>query len=204
MGRFRMNSKRRIAVIATVGLIVIATISIAVSTALGFPEKERSRDEVVRELLDQDIRKADRRDQLIAEFEKRTKEMPVEQMREEYAKLNRQLEAEGLGTIMFDRGPLTRGTEIVIAGRKMRLPDNAEIRAILSNGLTPSLPRDMTESPTTVAVITRGNSSITLDMTTGRVVEIHFAPGEKNAFDFVKAHFPEHASTIDALAEAQP
>lgn len=202
MGKFRMYSKRKVAIIATVGLIVLATISMAVSTAMGFPEKERPRDEIMRELLAQDLRKTDRRDQLIAEFEKRTKEMPVEQMRAEYAKLNQQLEAEGLGTITFDRGPLTRGAEIEIAGRKIRLPNDAEVGGIIQEGI-PIDPSISLDSMLPYIVIFRGQSAIHIHLNTGHVLYGWFAPGEQGAFDFLKTYFPEQVSAIDALQEKQ-
>ncbi len=88
--------------------------------------------------------------------------------------------------IVHFAGPETRGTEVLIAGKKIKLPEDAEL-----GGLT--------LSDSLMFRIIRGNSIIRIGCKTGEVSFGIIAQGEEGAFDFLKQYFPDQAEAIDSL-----
>lgn len=84
-------------------------------------------------------------------------------------------------------GPETRGIEWLIGGKKIRLPEDAELGGHLTtaNGV--------------MLVIIRGNSTMSIEQTTGKVYFCSIARGEEAAFDFIKQAFPDQAEIIDSF-----
>jgi hypothetical protein len=89
---------------------------------------------------------------------------------------------------LYVAGPETRGIEWLIGGKKIKLPEDAELGGVLTtdNGF--------------MLVIIRGNSTMSIDQNTGKVYFCNIARGEEAAFDFIKQAFPDQAQIIDSFA----
>lgn len=78
-------------------------------------------------------------------------------------------------------GPATKGSTIFIAGRKVQLPPDAYVESWIVSGFCegpcPELP---------LYVLKRGNSKISVSARSGTLGEEKVAPGEADAFDFLK------------------
>ena len=106
---------------------------------------------------------------------------------EQFAAWNAEREKEFLahnkpGKVGKLSGPETKGTVIRVKNREIRLPDDAYLArgpVIADCAAGTKCPR----SP--IQVIARGNSFISVDAD-GKTVEMKIAPGEENAFDFLK------------------
>ena len=85
-------------------------------------------------------------------------------------------------------GPETRGIEWLIGGKKIKLPEDAELGGVL------------TTDDGFMLVILRGNSTMSIELTTGKVYFCSIACGEEAAFDFIKQAFPDQAEIIDSFA----
>lgn len=115
---------------------------------------------------------------------------------EEKRAIARELEQErikwGGTTTRYLGGPETRGTETCIAGKTVKLPDDAEL-----GGFAPLLPH----SPQSII---RGNSVISIGVHDGTITGGRIAPGEEGIFDFLKEIFPDQSDAIDALPVGEP
>jgi len=142
---------------------------------------------------------------VFAEYRRKLAEATTEE--EAYAlqqELSDELQMRGLGGISFWGGPPTRGTEVLIAGKNVRLPDDTELDGV-TTGVTPAIGLDgscpicdrLDDLPW--LNIVRGDSKITVGLNTGVVVGGRVAVGEEAAFDFLKDEFPEQAEAIDRL-----
>jgi hypothetical protein len=85
-------------------------------------------------------------------------------------------------------GPETRGIEWSIGGKIIKLPEDAELGGHL------------TTNDGVLLLIIRGNSTMYIEQTTGKVSFCIIARGEEAAFDFIKQAFPDQAETIDSFA----
>ena len=143
---------------------------------------------------------------LFAEYEEKLAQVITEE--EMWAlelEFSNELESRGLGSMGFWGGPLTGGTEVTIAGKKIRLPDDAQLDGVVVSVL-PAISLDdggcaicdrLDDLPW--LNIVRGDSKITVGLNTGVVVGGRIAPGEEEAFDFLKEALPEMADAIDSL-----
>jgi len=97
-------------------------------------------------------------------------------------------------------GPTTRGSAIQIAGKKVQLPDDAELGGIsvCSYG-APSLSGQKGVDYGARWVIIRGKSQISIGINSGIVMSGYIAPGEGGAFDFLKEYFPDQTDAIDSI-----
>ena len=84
-------------------------------------------------------------------------------------------------------GPETRGIEWLIGGKKVKLPEDAELGGQTMYNHSPLLH------------IIRGNSTMYIGQTTGKVYFCSIARGEEAAFDFIKQSFPDQAEIIDSF-----
>ena len=84
-------------------------------------------------------------------------------------------------------GPETRGIEWLIGGKKIKLPEDAELGGQTMYNHSPLL------------IIIRGNSTMYIGQTTGKVYFCSIARGEEAAFDFIKQAFPDQAEIIDSF-----
>jgi len=96
----------------------------------------------------------------------------------------------GTGSVvqtLYVAGPETRGIEWLIGGKKIKLPEDAELggQTITDDGF--------------MLVIIRGNSTMYIEQTTGKVYFCSIARGEEAAFDFIKQAFPDQAEIIDSF-----
>lgn len=80
-------------------------------------------------------------------------------------------------------GPSTKGMTITIAGKKIKLPDDAYIAHDVSS-VTRSPGKTGPETP--YFVIARGNSKILIPQRSGKIYSETIAPGEEGAFNFLK------------------
>lgn len=80
----------------------------------------------------------------------------------------------------------TWGTTIVVAGRAVRLPSDARLRAIITRIDCFSPCREALEVP--LLWVERGRSSIHIGERSGRVVQVRLAPGEEKVFDFLDGY----------------
>lgn len=101
-------------------------------------------------------------------------------------------------------GPATRGIETCIAGKTVKLPDDAWIRGIMVTWLviTPDSAKAYNNRP--VMIINSGNSTIGIGINTGVVTGGRVAPGEEGSFDFLKRVFPDQQEAIDSLPVEEP
>ncbi|MBI4287424.1 MAG: hypothetical protein HY671_03210 [Chloroflexi bacterium] len=87
------------------------------------------------------------------------------------------------GKIAAASGPETKGVTITLAGKKIKLPEDAFIEHNIVDVVSPpGGPR--IETP--VLVLRRGNSTISISVPSGKVHEEKLAPGEEKAFDFLR------------------
>jgi hypothetical protein len=105
---------------------------------------------------------------------------------------------------VFLSGPMTRGTQVTIAGKTVVLPEDAELGGLVVSA-NPAVEADGT-CPGCAALehlpflrIIRGNSVVSIGEKTGVVVGGRIAPGEEGTFDFLKVVFPDQADAIDSL-----
>ncbi len=80
-------------------------------------------------------------------------------------------------------GPTTKGMTITIAGKKIKLPDDAYIEYDVSS-VTISPGKTGPETP--YFVIARGNSRILVPQHSGKIYSETIAPSEEGAFNFLK------------------
>lgn len=102
--------------------------------------------------------------------------------------LNQQHRMDGSEVVL--RGTSTKGKVIEIAGKPVRLPDDAQLDGlIISVDCVPG--QVCPETP--LYVITRRNSRIFVSVPTGTAYDKSVAPGEDSAFDFLKGVIKEGA-----------
>lgn len=89
------------------------------------------------------------------------------------------------GYTLYLAGPETRGIEWLIAGKKIKLPEDAELGGLMIVDHSP------------VLCIVRGNSIVYIGYTTGKVTFCSIAQGEEGVFDFLKQAFPDQAEIVD-------
>ena len=115
-----------------------------------------------------------------------TKTYPQPKSHEEAIAALRQLEKDtgrAPGKIIAASGPETKGITLTIAGKKIKLPDDAFVEHNIVDAVGPAGgPR--IETP--VLVLKRGNSTLSISVTSGKIHEEKLAPGEEKAFDFLK------------------
>lgn len=80
-------------------------------------------------------------------------------------------------------GPQTTGTEIVLAGKKLRLPPDTSIGMRISEVFCME-GKPCPKAP--LIVLQRGNSKIWISEPTGQITQRLTAPGEEHAFDFLQ------------------
>ena len=111
----------------------------------------------------------------------KTDEEAMQQRQERIKELEALGQAPGPG--VKSAGPQTKGFTVVVAGKKIKLPDDAYIGAIVSEVVCiPGQP--CSKAP--LLGIQRNNSYIIVSIPTGRIDKEVIAPGEEGAFDFLK------------------
>lgn len=94
------------------------------------------------------------------------------------------MEAAGIiGQSFAASGPDTRGAIITVAGKKVKLPDDAYIKHFIVEILCAPGQKCL-QAP--VYVVGRGNSEIAFSARTGEIGQEKVAAGEQGTFDFLK------------------
>ena len=84
-------------------------------------------------------------------------------------------------------GPATRGAIITVAGKKIKLPDDAYIDSLIT--IVEPLPGVPTYA-TPIYVISRGKSKVSISAPTGQLVFERISSEEKGIFDFLDKELP--------------
>ena len=111
---------------------------------------------------------------------------PAKSKEEAIAQIDQRRKELGLkpGIVQSTSGPSTRGAQISVAGKIIKLPDNAYIEVRITSttcGKEPCL-----KAP--IYSIIRGKSRIVFSAVDGEVDREEITPGEEGAFDFMKTY----------------
>lgn len=90
--------------------------------------------------------------------------------------------AKRTGRLVKLSGPETAGATIAINGRPVKLPSDTYVESFIVN--IECIPGAQCPTPPLYR-LQRGNSIISIEANSGRVVELNTAPGEQRAFDFL-------------------
>lgn len=87
-------------------------------------------------------------------------------------------------------GPQTSGAEITIAGKTIKLPEDAQLGGLVVDVLAVQGATDPMADHLPLIIIQRGSSTVYVGLNDGVFVYGSLAPGEEGAFDFLKESFP--------------
>lgn len=145
---------------------------------------------------------------LIKEFRENADGKSAEEVAALKQELNRQIEAEGLGKIVDLDSPEAWGAEIEIAGKMIKLPDDARVKTVLGEILVGYSSEGKcygceAAAQVPITCIERGDSLVSIGRT-GVVLSGNIAPGEIGAFDFLKEVLTDQKTAIDSLPVKAP
>jgi len=94
-------------------------------------------------------------------------------------------------------GPQTSGAEITIAGKTIKLPEDAQLGGLVVDVLALQGVTNPMVDHLPLIIIQRGSSEVYVGLNDGIFVYGVLASGEEGAFDFLKEAFPNQDASID-------
>lgn len=106
--------------------------------------------------------------------------------------------AEEKGRIQHISGEITKGSDIIVAGQKIKLPSDAFVKAYIVNDefLEQS---ENTKQHLSFYAIQRGNSTIMISENTGHVVNLVLDEADKQPFGFLKGNIRGYLKGVDKV-----